>query len=380
MKIFKLFILFFLMVPFRGSSQGFIKVENPVNIKRPSEIVSVPWENILAVYPTIDTAYFIVINPVTGKQVAYQLEHLGQPAIQNLLIDISINAKAKLVLQIKKGKPEKFVSRTYCRYVPERDDDFAWENDKIAFRAYGKALEKTNGNAYGMDVWVKRTDKLVINERYKRGDYHKDHGDGMDYYHVGFSLGAGDIAPYVGDSVCYPKNYRNWKILDNGPLRSAFQLEYDEWNVGSGIVKVVKTLSIDAGSQLHKVEADYSLNKLSSLPVVVGIIKRPQAGKEFFDEQDGIMGYWEPTDPKDGTTGVGCIFTQPVKNVIIGKGQMLTLMDAQSDKPVVYYRGAAWDKAGYIKSAKDWFSHLEWFQQKIKNPLIVTVQKSTNKK
>ena len=30
-------------------------------------------------------------------------------------------------------------------YVPERKDDFAWENDKIAFRAYGKALRKTKG-------------------------------------------------------------------------------------------------------------------------------------------------------------------------------------------------------------------------------------------
>ena len=95
------------------------------------------------------------------------MEYCGKSTIQNLLFQISVESNATLVLHIKKGKPIKISAKTYCRYVPEREDDFAWENDKIAFRAYGKALEKTNGNAYGMDVWVKSTDRLVINERYK---------------------------------------------------------------------------------------------------------------------------------------------------------------------------------------------------------------------
>src|SRR5699024_9190524 len=121
--------------------------------------------------------------------------------------------------------------KTYCRYVPERKDDFAWENDRIAFRAYGKALEGTNEDAHGFDVWVKRTDQPVLNRRYKGNDYHNDHGDGLDYYHVGLTLGAGNIAPYTNDSIRYPGNYRKWKVLDNGPIRSTFQLFYDSWKV-----------------------------------------------------------------------------------------------------------------------------------------------------
>ncbi len=31
---------------------------------------------------------------------------------------------------------------TFCRFVPERSDDFAWENDNVAFRVYGPALAK----------------------------------------------------------------------------------------------------------------------------------------------------------------------------------------------------------------------------------------------
>ncbi|MNT75427.1 hypothetical protein D3C72_2143220 [compost metagenome] len=67
-------------------------------------------------------------------------------------------------------------------------------------------MENTKENAYGFDVWVKRTDRLIINERYKRNEYHIDHGDGMDYYHVGFSLGAGNMAPYVNDTIRYSAN------------------------------------------------------------------------------------------------------------------------------------------------------------------------------
>ena len=31
---------------------------------------------------------------------------------------------------------------TYCRFVPERMGDFAWENDRIAFRAYVTLFRK----------------------------------------------------------------------------------------------------------------------------------------------------------------------------------------------------------------------------------------------
>jgi len=373
----KYFILFYLILSFLGKSQGIIEITNPANYNRLDEVVSIPWKEISSACSDIDISDFIVINTLNKQQVPYQLEYCGEFKVQNLLIQISVEANAVLVLKIIKGKPHKVAAKTYCRYVPERKDDFAWENDKIAFRAYGKALENTTEDAYGFDVWVKKTDRLVIEERYIKGDYHTDHGDGLDYYHVGFSLGAGNIAPFRDDSIWYSKNYHYWKILDNGPLRSTFQLEYDEWNVGSEKVKVVKTITIDAGEQLHKIEARFSFSESRVLPVVVGIIKREQAGFELFDEQNGIMGYWEPRDTLNGTTGVGCVFMQPVKNVLIRKGQLLSLLDVYSGTPVIYYRGAAWDKAGRITSAKDWFGYLQEYQQKLKSPMKVAVHKSS---
>ncbi|OQY97007.1 MAG: DUF4861 domain-containing protein [Sphingobacteriales bacterium UTBCD1] len=355
--------------------QAIVDIKNPLDIARNEEVLSVPWAEILKAYPSIDTTMFIVFNSNTGKQLPYQLEYRDSKQVQNLLILVSLPANGKLVLQIKKGVRDAFPDKTYCRYVPERKEDFAWENDKIAFRMYGKALESTDENAYGMDVWVKRTDSLILNERYKRGEYHIDHGDGLDYYHVGFSLGAGDSDPYVDDSIWYSKNYHYWKVLDNGPLRSAFELEYDEWNVSGQEVRVTKTISLDAGSQLSRVEDNYYFSKTPVMPVVTGIVKRNEPGAEFFDERNGVMGYWEPKNTQDGTTGVGCVFLRAVQQMMMKKGHLLTESLVKPGQALIYYTGAAWDRAGEITSSEQWFGYLQSFKKKLEHPLQITVKK-----
>lgn len=351
-----------------------ITISNNSAINRKETVASIKWENVLRSYPQIDTANFVVINSQTKKQIPFQLEHKGKARIQNLLVQIDLKAKSSLLLFIQKGKPETFSPKTFARFVPERLDDFAWENDKIAFRAYGKALEKTEGDAYGFDVWVKSTSQLVLNDRYKRNDYHIDHGDGLDYYHVGYTLGAGNMAPFVKDTIRYSGNYHQWKILDNGPLRTTFQLIYDSWNAGGLKVEAVKTISIDAGSQLNRIENVYTFNDKKPLPVVVGIIRREKTGVISLNEQQGIMGYWEPTFQKDGTTAVGSILTTPAELMWINKEQLLTKTAVKNNEPIVYYAGAAWDKAGKITNANEWFDYLNQFNEELKNPLTVTVK------
>lgn len=361
---------------FHAYSQATIEINNPTSVSRDEEVVEIAWVKVLAAYPEIDTTNFYIFNLKTKKQVPYQLEFRGKAEVQNLLLQVSVGAKGSLQLQIKHGKPATFASKTYCRYVPERKDDFAWENDKIAFRMYGKSLEKSPVEmAYGVDVWVKRTDKLIINDWYKRNDYHTDNGEGMDYYKVGFTLGAGDIAPYVDDTIRFSKNYTQWKVLDNGPLRSTFQLTYDEWNVAGQKVSVIKTISLDAGSQLNKVEVNYSFDKTATLPVAIGIIRRKEPGVEWFDETHGTMGYWEPAHGNDGTTGVGCVLIQPVLQMLMNKVHLLTIATVTSNEAFVYYSGAAWDKAGIITSSKGWFDYLEKFGKQISEPVIITLQK-----
>ncbi|MEI8112981.1 MAG: DUF4861 family protein [Bacteroidia bacterium] len=353
----------------------FIVISNPISDDRKEEVLAIKWTDILAKYPKIDTANFKIINLKTKEELPWQLETKGGKDVQNLLVQLDVAAKSTVKLGIQEGKSAVVKTKTFGRYVPERKDDFAWENDKIAFRMYGKALEQSPSEmAYGLDVWVKRTDKMVLNDRYKRGNYHIDIGDGMDYYHVGFTLGAGNIAPVVNDSIYYSQNYVRWKVLDNGPLRTSFQLEYNEWAVNGTKISVVKTISLDAGSQLSRIEAQFSQEQKLDLPVVVGIVKRKEPGAMLLDEQQSLMAYWEPQFGEDGITGVGSILLNPVTKIKVTNEQILSYTISKNGEPVVYYTGAAWNKANEIISSKAWFDYIQLYKNRLSNPLKIVLE------
>src|SRR5665213_2764051 len=80
--------------------------------------------------------------------------------------------------------------KVYGRFVRERFDDYAWENDLIAHRTYGKALETWQGEpltSSAIDIWSKLNPKLIINEWYMMGDafYHHLNSNGGDDYSAG---------------------------------------------------------------------------------------------------------------------------------------------------------------------------------------------------
>lgn len=349
-----------------------IRLENTMNIER-TEVVAIPWSEIKAQYPAINETKVVITDMRTATEVPYQLERKGELQVQNLLLYASVTAKGYREYAISEGKPTTFTSKTHCRYVPERKDDFAWENDRIAYRMYGKALEGTNENAYGTDVWTKYVDYLVIDKWYKLNDYHNDNGEGQDFYKVGFTLGAGDIAPYEEGKIWYSNNYRRWKILDNGPLRSTFKLEYDAWDVSGKQVTVNKTISIDAGSQLNKVEAEYNWDNDKPLNLVAGVVKRKNTGVILLNEQQGLLGYWEPIYGKSGTVGVACLFDDATE-MDVANGQITGKVKLNKPGKVTYYNGAVWDKAGIITTADAWFTYLYNAKAKINTPLSITIK------
>ena len=349
----------------------YLTIENKMALTYTDNVVSIPWVQVVKAYPLIDTGNLKITDVLSKREIEFQLEYAGSKTVQNLLVQVSIGANSSLKLLLQKGKHAPFITKTYGRFVPERKGDFAWENDQIAYRMYGKELEATPAeNAYGIDVWVKRATKMILNERYKRDDYHVDHGDGLDYYSVGFTLGAGNIAPYMADSIWYSKNFTGYTILDNGPLRTTFQLNYDAWNVAGKNVTATKTISLDAGTQLNKITVAYRYEGSENLPVVVGIVKRAEAGVTFLDEQLGIEGYWEPQHGADGTTGIGCIIPAAVTGMRVTGKQLLAVSEIKKNIPFVYYAGAVWDKAGHITSSGQWFNYLKKQQQLLMNAAI----------
>ncbi len=371
-----IFLLLFILLSGIAISQKKIVITNNLSIAREVAVVEIPWKKIIQAYPSVDTANLKIVNAATKQEVPHQLEYRGKKDVQNILVQLNVPPNAAVQLFLMKGKLKKIQTKTYSRFVPERKDDFAWENDRIAFRMYGKALENYPAEmAYGVDVWAKRTTDMVINKRYKGDQYHIDNGDGLDYYHVGKTLGAGGIAPILGDSIYYSKNFYNWKILDNGPLRSTFQLLYETWDVAGTRVQCIKTISLDAGSQLNKTDVEYTWENGNNLPVAVGIVKRAEPGEILLNEVDGLMAYWEPQHGADGTTGVACIFTSGIKGMYVNKVQILanTFVDKNSKK-FTYYNGAVWDKAKKITGSEQWFQYLKSFKTFLAHPMTVDIQ------
>ena len=360
-----------------STTDNILFIYNPTGLERKEEVSSFPYGMFISKNKSFEKTksnnYQVKItNALTGEEIPYQLEYRGEKLPENLLLLTSLAPGSRINARVTNESPSEFKAKTYARFVPERYDDFAWENDRIAFRVYGKALEKIPEEmAYGQDVWAKRTTELVINKWYKSADYHVDHGEGLDFYDVGLSLGAGSSDPYVNDSIYYSKNFRKYKVLDNGPLRSTFQLDYDPWNVDGKNVTESKIISLDAGSQLNRMETEYTFKGKNEMQVAIGIIKRKANGEMSLNEKRGIMGYWEPQHGKDGTLGIGSIMEEPIVEMKVADNHLLTIINATSQKPFVYYAGAAWDKAGLITNSKEWFRYLQNFKEKIQRPVVV---------
>ncbi len=256
--------------------------------------------------------------------------------------------------------------RVMARAVPERADDFVFENNLIAGRFYGKALEG-NPTSPGIDIWVKLPGALVANDWYaeavKPGNgnyYHQDHG-GKDCYKVAVSLGGGGSVPFIDDVLCYPAtNYRSSEVLNESPDEISFVLHYPEWQAGEVTVKLDKTVTVFADSYFCKVEDVYTFNK-DSLTIAAGIFRHPDLetieAEAFGDDYYAI---WEKAsdqsvEPEDGMLGVAVIMPEAGCVTMVDSGRHgVCLKKVASGQPLEYWFGSCWSK-GEIKGSAEWF-------------------------
>ncbi len=226
----------------------YVNISNNSDINRTHEMVELSMQSIDE-YLNLDDTTQIVILSSKGEQLPYQITYNG-----SLIFPVTVAAQQSVDLIIQSGTPDIFSTLVHGQFYPQRKDDLAWENDKMAYRAYGPALQQSGEKAYGYDIWTKNnTTDLVVEARYEAEigeetqtkmaelrainaaaadsfyrtvSYHIDHGNGMDCYKVGPTLGGGANGLMKGDSLIYPYAFAEHEILDNGPLRFTVQLTY----------------------------------------------------------------------------------------------------------------------------------------------------------
>jgi hypothetical protein len=299
------------------------------------------------------------------------------------------------------------IVKTFARYVPERMDDFAWESDRIAHRTYGQALIKGEGTiSSGPDVWIKKNRSPIVDVMYKTGHYHNDNGEFMDDYRVGKSRGCGGLGIWDGKRLYTSSNYRNWRLITTGPIRSEFELTYDAWDIGNGRkVSETKRYSIDAGSWFTKAQSTFTRDPASAGPLTIGVGLAERAcgtnvGELIAQDQTaGWMSYWQPEDAPKGTIGVAIVlpkgsvqaFTndapdladsalhavvpQPTVEGAPPIRDLLAITTAEVGKPFSYYFGACWDRSGDFTNRVQWEDYVRRFAERRDAPLQVTIGK-----
>ena len=375
-----------------------VTVTNPLDMERTGEMAELPFEELSDRYGLTPGSF--VIRDEAGKEVPYQ-----QAAGGTLIFPVSVEANGQAVYRFEAGQPSPVQPVACGRQYPERLDDLAWENDKSGYRAYGPALQQTGERAYGYDILAKSVPEPVLEQRYAREldpmarqqiadwrkaglaakadslaraiSYHVDHGNGLDCYAVGPTLGGGTAALWVDSTLLYPYCYQDYEVLDNGPLRFTVRLTYPPATVGNDTAVVeTRVISLDAGSHLNRTVVTYA-GLSRPMQVAAGIVIHPQNPDGYrYDQAQRYLAYADSTDNAQAGNGViyvGVVFADSLAEACVDKGHVLGLNPYWPGSGFRYCWGSGWSKAG-VPSMEAWCDYLRRYALRLEHPLQVEVK------
>jgi hypothetical protein len=363
-----------------GKQQITVEVSNPSDVAHDKTTVEIAWADIVAGLPSADPAKLVVTSAATGEELPSQVIYNGQETPQLLIFQVTLGGGESASFLIASGTPQPYPAKTFGRYVPERKDDIAWENDRTAFRMYGPKLAPEYPSN-GVDIWMKRTEEFVVDEFYREElqnhiSYHEDHGKGLDCYKVGHELGAGGICPYINDTLWVGNHYTTQEVLDNGPLRTTFVLTYDNLPVGKQTFGERITISLDGGSQLNKAEVSFD-GDFAEMQVAMGISLHTERGNTTENAASGYIAYGENAVSEvehipSGRNYVGVV-SAAITETLEKDGHLLALAPYKKGDKLTYYFGGGWSKWGF-DTDEAWFNYVAQFAARVKNPLKVSVK------
>lgn len=367
-----------------GQNSIKVTVSNPLTIDRHNEFVELPVSE-LETLKILQENQSYLVKDQSGVIISSQVTSEGK-----LLFPVSVKAKETTVYSISIDRFRTYKPQVFGRNYPERKGDFAWENDCVGFRSYGKELKEVQAPTSGLDLWYKRTDKLILDEWYCKdlsgeASYHQDHGEGCDPYAVGQTLGGGSMAILMDSILHLNENFESFEILDNGPLRITFRLTYPTLNINGKEIAEAKTISLDAGSQLTKIAQEY--NTTESITVAVGFPKRQSGDSILYKKGQDYFVCQEPMSAENGQIYLGILIPQGINDVLVNEktqvGNVCTILNTLPNiiattaytpgKTVTYYTGFGWNKYGF-ENIEPFNKYMQEYSKKIQQPLIVMIK------
>jgi len=374
------------LVPVCSPAAGLVvKAENPLSIARASQTLELTRaqleplgaKDLATVHVKDDRGHELVCQAVDTDYDAYH-----QPDIVIFQADFAPSeTRTFSVVAGKKQEYSKDQFKAFGRFVRERFDDFAWENDRIAHRTYGKALETWEGEPLSsstIDIWSKRTPRMVINDWYLSDHYHEDSGEGADFYSAGPSRGCGGSGLWAEDRLWTSRNFVDSRVLANGPIRVVFELVYEPFDVNGISVAEVKRVTLDAGSQLDHYQSTYKqyTRPGQARKLTAGIGVKKASGEKLEASQDaGWLLKWEPVAKNAGQQGLAVIVDpKSFGGQAEDKLNHLVLAPVAEDGTLDYWAGFCWDKAGHITTAEAWKQYVAQFAVSVASPILIEVR------
>lgn len=276
-------------------------------------------------------------------------------------------------------------AKVYGRYVPERKDDFAWENEYAAFRLYGPALLSENPSN-GVDLWLKAGPELVVDSFYYREHvlgfpYHINYGKGLDCYKVAHTVGCGGLAVVAEDILYVGGPYSRWEIIEQTPDLFSFRLYYDSLLVCNQVMQASLTITATAGQLLNRAEVVITNRTRILLPqlYVGGGIFLHDTVDNIMQCQCGAIAYAEDAlsdkkaaemnfDYNASTTqgrSYAAVLTPNATRQEIIDGTLLSLKEYQLGDTLTYYFGGCWSEWSNgeqsMAADEDWFNAVRAF-------------------
>ncbi len=240
--------------------------------------------------------------------------------------------------------PAQVKTHVSARVVPERFDDFSFENDLIAGRFYSQRLKDKVAPVGAIDVWCKNTPDLVTAAWFKSGDYHKDHGQGGDFYSCHGGLGNGGLGYLLPDGKLVPSPaYDKAAIVFSSADEVVFELTYPAIQVGAASIVETRRGSLKAGSRCLELSSSFKVKgEASGIRVVAALTSRKDAETA---EAPGQVLQWEKGEGKDnGFTGLVVKAAPDAKTFSDEHHRMIeagTLKDGAK-----WSSGSCWSKGG----------------------------------
>lgn len=358
-----------------------VKAANSLALARASETIELKADALLPLgEKSLDKVH---IQDAGGNELVVQaVDFDGDGVFDQVIFQSDFGPNETKEFTATVGKKQAYTAaqfKAYGRFVRERFDDFAWENDRIAHRTYGKALENWKAEpltSSTIDMWSKRVPRLVINEWYMTGTYHADSGEGADFYSAGKSRGNGASGLWAADRLWTSKNFISSRVIAAGPIRVQFELEYEPFDVNGIQVAETKRITLDAGSNLSHHVSTYKPSAPDSLTMGIGIKKADLLEKDM-DAALGTFTTWETVkaDRKGASRWGQAVVVEPRRFQKLAEDDlnMLVLAKVPPDNVGEYWAGFCWDQSGQFADYAAWKSYVSQFAQRLAAPIAVTV-------